>query len=289
MGERDCPELCLAAEVACCFPQSVASTRWMIQDQMRIGNTPCDNCLIGTMIWCQYLSCICSCAACITGNDDVAEAAHLINTIAQNIWCTRCRHIIAHMISMTTREGVSHMRPYLPPDDFAEGLHVISSNIPYDYASQHKVQLDFRDQQRAQAGPRPPNVAPAVQQMARPDAALSAAPHSGPPGTVPYPVGPSPPGLYTGPQGPAYPSQMQFPAAAPAYAQGPMGAYYPPPAGVGPPGQAGPLGYPHPPGYPYGPSGYPAGPPQYPGSGGPPVPAGYPAAPPASAHKYPAL
>jgi hypothetical protein len=35
-------------EVTCCFAQSVASTRWAIQDELRIQTTQCDNCIIGT-------------------------------------------------------------------------------------------------------------------------------------------------------------------------------------------------------------------------------------------------
>jgi hypothetical protein len=35
-------------EVTCCFAQSVASTRWLIQDELRIQTTQCDNCIIGT-------------------------------------------------------------------------------------------------------------------------------------------------------------------------------------------------------------------------------------------------
>ena len=34
-------------QVCFCFTQSVASTRWMIQDELRVQNTQCDNCLIG--------------------------------------------------------------------------------------------------------------------------------------------------------------------------------------------------------------------------------------------------
>lgn len=41
------------------FPQSVASTRWMLQDEMRLRNTDCDNCIIGTMFAAQYLACLC--------------------------------------------------------------------------------------------------------------------------------------------------------------------------------------------------------------------------------------
>lgn len=47
MGEQSCPEFCLVMEVCCCFAQSVASTRWLLQDEMRIANTKCDNCIIG--------------------------------------------------------------------------------------------------------------------------------------------------------------------------------------------------------------------------------------------------
>ena len=46
MNEDQCPELCLCLETVCCFAQSVASTRFMIQDEMHLENTPCDNCLI---------------------------------------------------------------------------------------------------------------------------------------------------------------------------------------------------------------------------------------------------
>ena len=46
MNEEQCPELCLALETVCCFAQSVASTRFMIQDEMHLENTQCDNCLV---------------------------------------------------------------------------------------------------------------------------------------------------------------------------------------------------------------------------------------------------
>lgn len=43
LGEERCPAFCLALEVIFCFPQSVASTRWLLQDEMHVRNTPCDN------------------------------------------------------------------------------------------------------------------------------------------------------------------------------------------------------------------------------------------------------
>ena len=42
-GEQKCPSFCLCMEVFCCFPQSVASTRWVIQDEQHLQNTKCDN------------------------------------------------------------------------------------------------------------------------------------------------------------------------------------------------------------------------------------------------------
>ncbi|GFH18589.1 uncharacterized protein HaLaN_15419, partial [Haematococcus lacustris] len=53
MGESSNPECCLCMEVMCCFAQSVASTRFMIMDELRLETTACDNCLIGTMICLQ--------------------------------------------------------------------------------------------------------------------------------------------------------------------------------------------------------------------------------------------
>ncbi len=47
-GEQNSPECCLCLEVTCCFAQSVAATRWAIQDELRIQTTQCDNCIIGT-------------------------------------------------------------------------------------------------------------------------------------------------------------------------------------------------------------------------------------------------
>ncbi|KAM3403060.1 hypothetical protein ACQJBY_006679 [Aegilops geniculata] len=45
-GESKCPELCLAAEAFLCFGSSVASTRFLLQDEFNIQTTQCDNCII---------------------------------------------------------------------------------------------------------------------------------------------------------------------------------------------------------------------------------------------------
>ena len=89
-GESKCPEFCLCMETFLCFSQSVASTRWMIQDQMTLQNTKCDNCLIATAITLQYISCIFSCVAIFVQNDAVREAAIIIDYIADAVWCSVC-------------------------------------------------------------------------------------------------------------------------------------------------------------------------------------------------------
>ncbi|KAL8150426.1 hypothetical protein V2J09_020234 [Rumex salicifolius] len=45
-GEHRCPEFCLVTEVLCCFGDSVASTRFLLQDEFNIHTTQCDNCII---------------------------------------------------------------------------------------------------------------------------------------------------------------------------------------------------------------------------------------------------
>eukprot|EP00775_Hariotina_reticulata_P001270 gene1270-1610_t len=89
-GEQSSPECCLCMEVFFCFAQSVASTRWMIQDELRIQNTECDNCIIGTMIAMQYLACCCSIAACLSGSDEINDLAQLLDCVADVLWCSVC-------------------------------------------------------------------------------------------------------------------------------------------------------------------------------------------------------
>jgi hypothetical protein len=70
-GEHSCPELCLGVEVACCFANSVVSTRYLIQDTMIVQNTECDNCLVGFLVAMEQLACSArparACAACVRG------------------------------------------------------------------------------------------------------------------------------------------------------------------------------------------------------------------------------
>ena len=73
MGEKDCPEVCLGLETCICFAQSVASSRFMIQDELLVQTTKCDNCIIGTMITLQYAACIFDIVAACTQNSDIKQ------------------------------------------------------------------------------------------------------------------------------------------------------------------------------------------------------------------------
>ena len=90
LGEEKCPEACLCLEVWCCFPSAVATTRFMIQDEQRVANTDCDNCLIGFMILMQQLACVFRCAAVITQNDTVEELADILDCVADVSYCSVC-------------------------------------------------------------------------------------------------------------------------------------------------------------------------------------------------------
>lgn len=115
-GEQKAPEFCLAMETACCFPSSVAVTRFMIQDEMvrvsfalhvngakgvaswfdalfasqGVRDSPTDTCLIATQFAIAQLACICSCAACITGSNEIASIANCLTCAADIGWCLLC-------------------------------------------------------------------------------------------------------------------------------------------------------------------------------------------------------
>ena len=104
-GESKCPEVCLATEVFCCFGNSVASTRFMLQDEFNIQTTQCDNCIIAFMIGLQQLACIFS-IACVTGNDALQEASQCLNCFSDMVYCTVCACMqTQHKVEMDKRDG----------------------------------------------------------------------------------------------------------------------------------------------------------------------------------------
>lgn len=190
MGEQSCPTFCLATEVACCFPQSVASTRWLLQDEMRIMNTQCDNCIIGTMIAMQYLSCLFSCAACITGNDALIELANVLDCIADSLYVSVCA-------CMQTQ----HHRQIKARDEQKVGV----TGAPQPFQAPHQQQIQVNQYPQAPPAGYPP----------QPGAGY-------PPAGAGYP----PPGAGYPPPGAGYPPPGSYPPPGAAYPPAP-GAYPP--------------------------------------------------------------
>mmetsp|Transcript_19814 Transcript_19814/g.59851 ORF Transcript_19814/g.59851 Transcript_19814/m.59851 type:complete len:297 (-) Transcript_19814:591-1481(-) len=142
MGEQKCPEFCLCMEVFFCFTQSVASTRWMLQDEMHIANTKCDNCLIGTAFFCAYLSCICNIIACLTQIGELDLIADVVSEIAQIIWCSVCACMLTqHKAQLDLREKNPAVvrppaNPYVAPPQQVMGQHFAPPQGSYSQQQQ---------------------------------------------------------------------------------------------------------------------------------------------------------
>lgn len=92
-------------QVTCCFGSSVAVTRWMLQDELRIQNTACDNCLLGTMLFLQQLACLCQVAACITGDETLGQLADFISFLAEVVWWSVCACLqTQHKVQLDERD-----------------------------------------------------------------------------------------------------------------------------------------------------------------------------------------
>ncbi|KAK4435382.1 hypothetical protein Salat_0701600 [Sesamum alatum] len=105
-GESRCPEFCLATEVFLCFANSVASTRFMLQDEFNIQTTQCDNCIIGFMFCLQQIACIFSIIAMIVGSEEISEASQILSCLSDLVYCTVCACMqTQHKIEMDKRDG----------------------------------------------------------------------------------------------------------------------------------------------------------------------------------------
>ncbi|CAL5433138.1 unnamed protein product [Camellia sinensis] len=106
-GESRCPEFCLATEVFLCFGNSVASTRFLLQDEFNIQTTQCDNCIIGFMFCLQQVACIFSIVAMIVGSQEIQEASQILSCLADMVYCTVCACMqTQHKIEMDKRDGM---------------------------------------------------------------------------------------------------------------------------------------------------------------------------------------
>ncbi|XP_016440236.2 uncharacterized protein LOC107766038 [Nicotiana tabacum] len=105
-GEIHCPEFCLATEVCCCFGTSVSSTRFLLQDELNIKTTKCDNCIIAFMVVLGYLACLCRILAVVTGDDEIEELAHVLTCMSDTVYYSVCACMqTQHKIELDKRDG----------------------------------------------------------------------------------------------------------------------------------------------------------------------------------------
>lgn len=115
-GESKCPEFCLATEVCLCFGNSVASTRFLLQDEFNIQTTQCDNCIIGFMFCLQQIACIFSIVAMIVGSDEISEASQILSCFSDMVYCTVCACMqTQHKVEMDKRDGKFGPQPMAVP------------------------------------------------------------------------------------------------------------------------------------------------------------------------------
>ncbi|GKV23153.1 hypothetical protein SLEP1_g32918 [Rubroshorea leprosula] len=115
-GESKCPEFCLCTEVFFCFGNSVASTRFLLQDEFNIQTTKCDNCIIGFMFCLSQIACIFSLVAMIVGSEEIQEASQLLNCLSDMVYCTVCACMqTQHKIEMDKRDGMFGPQPMAMP------------------------------------------------------------------------------------------------------------------------------------------------------------------------------
>ncbi|XP_024524295.1 uncharacterized protein LOC112345364 [Selaginella moellendorffii] len=115
-GEPKCPRFCAATEAVLCFPMSVTATRFMIQDSLGIQNTKCDNCIIATMWFLQYLNCICWLVATFTNVPFIDDAALVVDRVADIAYCSVCACMqTQHKVELDVRDGLKPAVSRTPP------------------------------------------------------------------------------------------------------------------------------------------------------------------------------
>ncbi|XP_072961655.1 uncharacterized protein [Typha angustifolia] len=182
-GESRCPEFCLATEVFLCFGNSVASTRFLLQDEFNIQTTQCDNCIIGFMFCLQQVACIFAIVAMIVGSEELSEASQILSCLSDMVYCSVCACMqTQHKIELDKRDGKFGPPPMAVPP--FQQMSRIDQPIPppVGYPQQPAYGQPY--------GYPPPPPAPAQGYQA---GAYAAYP---PPGSYPPPAGSYPPGYY---------------------------------------------------------------------------------------------
>ncbi|KAK6918014.1 hypothetical protein RJ641_016436 [Dillenia turbinata] len=104
-GENQCPYFCLATEVLCCFGNSVASTRFILQDEFNIQMNHCDSCIISFMFFLRELACIFSFVGNAVGFQKLSKASWSLLFFSDMVYCmvSACMQS-QHYIEMESRD-----------------------------------------------------------------------------------------------------------------------------------------------------------------------------------------
>ncbi|GBG67466.1 hypothetical protein CBR_g601 [Chara braunii] len=117
-GEKNCPAFCLGLEVCMCFSSSVASTRFLLQDEYNIKNTKCDNCLIGFMFCLSQLACVCRIVAFLTDVDAIDSASDMLTLASDVVYCTVCACLqTQHKVELDQRAAGHRGTMVQPPPE----------------------------------------------------------------------------------------------------------------------------------------------------------------------------
>ena len=88
LGEEQCPEGYLCVESIFCTHFAIQANRFHMMDSRGIQPDPCDNQIIRCYNMMVCLQCIFELAACISGNDELRDAAAMIRFITDLMYAT---------------------------------------------------------------------------------------------------------------------------------------------------------------------------------------------------------
>jgi len=88
------------------------STRYLLQDQMVIANTPCDDALVAFLIFTEQLACIFRCAGDLTGNAALEEVGVVLTCAADATYCSVCGCMqVQHSLQLKALEEGRYAAP----------------------------------------------------------------------------------------------------------------------------------------------------------------------------------
>lgn len=119
-------------------------------------------CIIGTTVALQYLSCILSCVAIFVNNDALREAAYIFDLIADLLWISMCACMQSqHHIQIKARDAnraqwVQPVHPMMAPIQQAMGIPAYGIPPPAVQGQSAGYAYGHQQQQHYHPGAYPP-------------------------------------------------------------------------------------------------------------------------------------